>query len=495
MRCTRKVPVLLGLFSLVLAGCGDRGLGPDTVAQAGDFRFTVDEAAELIAPEADLPADPAVIEALTDFWVDYSLLALAVNQNGTLASLDLSAITRQQRNQELVLMLRDEVIDVDTEISDEELEEIYATERPGERVRARHILLFYPENATEAQRDSVQVLAEELRDRARAGADFAALAEEYSDDQGSAARGGDLDYFARGTMVPPFEEAAFALQPGEVSDVVETQFGLHVIRLEDRDLPELDDVREQVRGQLQRDRVAAAESAFVAQVEEPAQMRLADDAHETAREMARNFAGTVESRASRTTLVHFSEGAYTGEDYQHFLAAQPGQLREQIADANDEQLGNMLRELARGELLVREAHQRGIALPEEEIQALDEEIRGEYERFAEMLELDAIERQEGESLEQAVEREIRALMPQLVRGQRDVFPMGPLAIPLRSHFGVRISRENMERAAERVRELRGGEEMGEQPPMDMEELERMLQEQMGEPSDPPGDEPDGSDPQ
>jgi parvulin-like peptidyl-prolyl isomerase len=66
------------------------------------------------------------------------------------------------------------------------------------------------------------------------GADFAALATEWSGDPGSAQRGGDLDYFPRGVMVAPFEEAAFSTEPGQVSEIVESQFGLHIIRVEDR---------------------------------------------------------------------------------------------------------------------------------------------------------------------------------------------------------------------------------------------------------------------
>ena len=73
----------------------------------------------------------------------------------------------------------------------------------------------------------------DLLDQAREGADFAALAREHSEDPGSAANGGELTV-SRGETVPPFEQAAFALEPGGVSPVVETQFGFHIIKLSEK---------------------------------------------------------------------------------------------------------------------------------------------------------------------------------------------------------------------------------------------------------------------
>lgn len=102
-------------------------------------------------------------------------------------------------------------------------------ERPA-TVTFKQILLSVA--ASDSTKDEARATAEGLLERARAGEDFAALATEYSQDPASAAAGGDLGWFRRGFMVDEFEDAAFSLLDGEISDVVETQFGFHVILVE-----------------------------------------------------------------------------------------------------------------------------------------------------------------------------------------------------------------------------------------------------------------------
>ncbi len=103
-----------------------------------------------------------------------------------------------------------------------------------EERRASHILITAPKNASAAERGAAKAKAESLLAEVKAKPDsFADVAKKNSQDPGSAANGGDLDFFARGAMVKPFEEAAFALKKGDISAVVESDFGYHIIRLTD----------------------------------------------------------------------------------------------------------------------------------------------------------------------------------------------------------------------------------------------------------------------
>jgi peptidyl-prolyl cis-trans isomerase D len=132
-----------------------------------------------------------------------------------------------------------EGISIDERELREEYEARGAELARAERRRASHILLEIPLDADEQVLQEIRSRAQGLARRAQDGEDFAALAREHSDDQLSAAAGGDLGSLARGDLDPLFDQALFALAEGEVSDAVRTPFGFHVIRLDAIERPEL----------------------------------------------------------------------------------------------------------------------------------------------------------------------------------------------------------------------------------------------------------------
>ncbi|MGM0423588.1 MAG: SurA N-terminal domain-containing protein [Thermodesulfobacteriota bacterium] len=150
------------------------------------------------------------------------------------------------------------------EVSAEEIRDYYQQNEDlfarQERAKARHILLRLDSEASEEEVDQARQKLQEIKQELQQGAEFSELAKAHSEGP-SAIQGGDLGWFSRGSMQEDFEEAAFALQPDEISEPVRTEFGLHLIQLVDREeagTADLDEVREEIRERLAQDKAAQA---------------------------------------------------------------------------------------------------------------------------------------------------------------------------------------------------------------------------------------------
>ena len=159
-------------------------------------------------------------------------------------------------DQVLSVLLRAQITD-ETKVDEAEARKYY-DEHKGkyEEVTARHILIRVKGSPTAVKPGAKELTdqealakATEVRKRILAGEDFAAVAKTESDDS-TASSGGALGSFPRGRMVPTFEQAAFALKPGEISEPVKTQFGYHIIKVEDHKTKTFEEVREQIEKQL-----------------------------------------------------------------------------------------------------------------------------------------------------------------------------------------------------------------------------------------------------
>lgn len=151
------------------------------------------------------------------------------------------AFLKEQSKKDLTWQNYKANFDKTASVSDEEIQKYYDENKESfyrDEAKASHILIStLDENDKELskeKKEEAKKKAEDILKRAKSGEEFATLAKEYSEDPGSASKGGDLGYFPKGQMVKEFEDAVFALKVGEISDIVESEYGYHIIKLTDR---------------------------------------------------------------------------------------------------------------------------------------------------------------------------------------------------------------------------------------------------------------------
>ncbi len=186
------------------------------------------------------------------FAEDYLRMKMLASE-GTKAGLDkdpnvLSQLALMKEN--LVAQAQLANIEKGITVSDEELKKKYDADKAQyEQVKARHILIAFKgspaaqEGKPELTEEQAKAKAEDLHKQITGGASFDELAKKESDDVGSGARGGDLGAFGRGQMVPEFEKAAFEAKKGEVTPVVRTQFGYHIIKVDEHETTPFEQVK------------------------------------------------------------------------------------------------------------------------------------------------------------------------------------------------------------------------------------------------------------
>ncbi|MBR9990308.1 MAG: peptidyl-prolyl cis-trans isomerase [Gemmatimonadetes bacterium] len=435
---TRVVAFVAVTSALTLTACDSFGQAmtshTDVLARAGGHELSVEQVTGMLVPATRLPMQPEVVDAVANLWVDYTLLARAAAEDSSFQSLNLDPIVVPFFNQQLVYQLRDRVVTPDTMITDEELRRLFDQQQPDAEVHARHILFRMPGDASPEARDSVMTRARRVLADARSGADFAQLASQYSEEPGAPQSGGDLGYFGPNQMVQPFEEAAFALSVGEISDLVETPFGYHIIKVEDKRLPEFEPMKDQFRVQVIQDRYSTAEEAYLTELTEGRRLEVQEGAVDIARDLAQKPGTQLNNRQAQRPMVRYTDGSLTAGEYLTLMQQRPPQDRGSVAGASDEQLRDWLRLLARDEILIEEAKRLGIETPAAEQDSARMELRRQLQAAAREAGLFPVA---GEGA-QASQQQVLALLNGIISGQRNVVQIGSASFLLREAYGSEI---------------------------------------------------------
>ena len=249
-------PVPAEQRDVVIRGVLDQLIGYRLLLQESLLR-------RISVPETEV--DAGIAELRAQFPSEEAFAEMLELRQMTLAMLRADARQRLQVD----AMLESELA-TRTTVTPEQVAEFYESNlsefQQGERVRASHILIGFPENADDAAKEQARARALGVLIELNVGKDFAALAKQFSDDPDSGPNGGNLGYFERGQMVGPFEEVAFSLAPAQTSDLVESPFGYHIIRVVDRQAPRtipLAEARPQVRQFLEDQNRELQTRAFV----------------------------------------------------------------------------------------------------------------------------------------------------------------------------------------------------------------------------------------
>ncbi len=277
----KKIVVLLVVFTLFfgvstcLAKDGGNG---KVLAQVGKYKLTLKEFNDQIKslpPQLQMAVqrNPQLKKQLLDRWVQLTLMALEARKENLQAKPNVKKRIEDMTNALLAQEYMMENISDKAKVTNKELKEYYEKHKSEfmqpEQVRARHILIKVPAGADKKKWDEARKKALDIRARLLKGESFAKLAQKYSDDPGSKARGGDLGYFGKGRMVPEFEKAAFSLKKGEISQPVKTTFGYHIIKVEDKKPARqrsFKEVEQQIRQKLLRQKQMKLRDELIAKL-------------------------------------------------------------------------------------------------------------------------------------------------------------------------------------------------------------------------------------
>ena len=237
----------------------------EVLDQIVSYKLLIQESRARKIAATDAEVDARMKEIQGQFPTEDAFKQMLTSRNTTL-----DQVRSDIRQDITVQKLIESAIADKVAVKPEQVTDFYAKNpdqfKQPERVRASHILITVPKGADAAAKTAARTKAADILKDVKAGKDFAALAKQHSQDPGSAQNGGDLGFFQQGQMVGPFNDVAFKLTPGQVSDLVETEFGFHIIKVAEkqtaRSVP-LDEVRPQLEQYLERMNREQQTDAFV----------------------------------------------------------------------------------------------------------------------------------------------------------------------------------------------------------------------------------------
>ncbi len=234
----------------------------DVVAKIGDRKITISEFNKMLGyldseKQKLIEKNPQLKENLLQQYIQGIVISKLAKKKGFDKNPELKEQLEMIKDNYIAIEYLKKEVTNKVEVSEGDIKAYYESHKDEfktpEMVSSRHILIKADPSASDNDKKKAREKAEELLKKIKAGEDFAKLASDVSDDTGSKTKGGELGFFPKGKMVKPFEDAAFSLKPGEVSGIVETQFGYHIIKVEEKKEPGMepfDTAKEKIKQKL-----------------------------------------------------------------------------------------------------------------------------------------------------------------------------------------------------------------------------------------------------
>jgi len=331
----------------------------DWVARAGSAELSVAKLANLLG-KSRAPIRKDIGKSIASVWVDYQLLGVAAAHGDSLNDPKLideamwPAIANLKAKKWYDVVSKGWGVE-DTAAAQRQWES-------GQILAADHILLL-TQGMNDAQKADVKKKADAIRAKVTA-ANFAATATKNSQDQQSARQGGSLGIFPKGSMVPEFEKALVALKPGEISPVIQTQYGYHIIHR-----PTYDQVKTQLLAASKGRSVAVAESTYLAKLEQNGKIEIKKDAPTVVRALGND---PDAYRRDNTVLATSTAGKFTTSRLVGWLETLPPQARvlDQIKQSPDSLLVQLVRNFVKNELVLKQADSAKVQIDPAELAQL-----------------------------------------------------------------------------------------------------------------------------
>jgi hypothetical protein len=246
-----------------------------------------------------------------------------------------------------------------------------------------------------------------------------------------------------------------------MSDVVESVVGLHLIRVDEREQPTMDEAKDEVRSLILAERTQVAESILITGIEAGANIQVVEGAADVVRRIVENPGVKLSRRALARPVVTFTGGAFTVGELITFIQSRADEFRFQIHNAPDEAIQqNLLMGLAQRKLLVERAVTEGLSASVAAREVLGQELRARLADAARELTLHPIPTRAGASVTEARQLRVEAVLQEMLREARDVLPLGSFSFILRERYSGIVYPTGVGEVVRRTTEIRGPDAPG-----------------------------------